>query len=274
MDAAYVMEGMGTPRTVSEASDRGGFEAALAAGQAKLESLYRMAPIGIGRNVNRVIQEVNPAFCQMLGYSADELVGMRTEALYLSHEEYEAVGKIVYATSDRGGNGTAECKFRRKDGSVIDVFITITAIDPQNLAAGSVWAVVDITELKLAQEARRESEERFRRLAENAPDVIFRYRLVPEPAVEYVNAVVEQISGGFVPDDLYADPALFWSLVHPDDAAQLAEALPRGGRRRSSHGGGARTGSRSGPRCARCPSSTSRASSSPTRGFSATSPST
>ena len=228
MGGAYVMEGMGTPRTESEASERGGFDSAPATGQAKLESLYRMAPIGIGRNVDRVIQEVNPAFCRMLGYSADELVGMRTEALYLSHEEYEAVGKTVYATSDRGGNGTAECKFRRKDGSVIDVFITITAIDPQNLAAGSVWVVVDITELRLAQEARRESEERFRRLAENAPDIIFRYRLVPEPAVEYVNGVVEQISGGFVPDDLYADPALFWSLVHPDDAAQLVEALASG----------------------------------------------
>ncbi len=228
MDTAYLMEGIRAPRSVPEAPDRAAFEAALAAGQAKLESLYRMAPIGIGRNVNRVIQEVNPAFCHMLGYAADELVGMRTEVLYLSEEDYEAVGKVVYATSDRGGNGTAECKFRRKDGSVIDVLITVTAIDPQNLAAGSVWAVMDVTELKLAQEARRESEERFRRLAENAPDVIFRYRLVPEPAVEYVNAVVEQISGGYVPDDLYADPALFWSLVHPDDAAQLEEALRSG----------------------------------------------
>ena len=228
MSAASVTQGMAIPGRGAAAPGLGGFEAALAAGQAKLESLYRMAPIGIGRNVNRVIQEVNPAFCQMLGYSAEELVGMRTEALYRSHEEYEAIGEAVYATSDRGGNGTAECKLRRKDGSVIDVFITVTAIDPQHLAAGSIWAAIDVTELRLAQEARRESEDRFRRLAENAPDVIFRYRLVPEPAVEYVNAVVEQISGGFVPDDLYADPELFWSQVHPDDAPQLAEALRSG----------------------------------------------
>ena len=74
MDAAYLTQGMGTPRRVPEAPGREAFEAALAAGQAKLESLYRMAPIGIGRNVNRVIQEVNPAFCQMLGYSAEELL--------------------------------------------------------------------------------------------------------------------------------------------------------------------------------------------------------
>ncbi|HEY5277040.1 MAG TPA: PAS domain S-box protein [Coriobacteriia bacterium] len=215
--------------SVPEGPDREAFEAALAAGEAKLETLYRMMPIGIGRNVNRVMQEVNPAFCQMLGYAEDELVGMRTAALYLSAEDHEAVGYTVYGTSDRGGTGTAACKLRRKDGSVIDVVLTTAAVDPQNLAAGSVWAVIDVTELKLAREGQRESDERFRRLAENAPDVIFRYRVAPEPAIEYVNAAVVQISGGYVPDDFYADPALFWSLVHPDDAAYLEDALQSAG---------------------------------------------
>jgi len=228
VSSAYATQGMTTPGWAPEAPGREAIEAALAAGRAKLESLYRMAPIGIGRNVDRVIQEVNPAFCRMLGYSADELVGMRTTALYLSEADYEAVGKAVYATSDRGGTGTAEGKVRRKDGRVIDVLITITAIDPENLAAGSVWAVMDVTELRLAQEAQRESEERFRRLAENAPDVIFRYRLRPEPAVEYASAVVTEISGGYAPEDFYADAALFWSLVHPDDAVKLEEALRSG----------------------------------------------
>ncbi|MGZ4138137.1 MAG: PAS domain-containing sensor histidine kinase [Actinomycetota bacterium] len=206
-------------------ADREAVEAALAAGEAKLETLYRMTPIGIGVNVDRVIQEANPAFCHMLGYTADELIGMNTAALYLSEEDYEAVGKAIYATSDYGGTGTAECKYRRKDGRVIDVFVTIAAIDPENLALGSVWAVVDVSELKLAQDALRDTEERFRRLAENAPDVIFRYRIKPEPALEYVNAAVTQISGGYVPDEFYADPALLWSLVHPDDAARVQDVL-------------------------------------------------
>jgi PAS domain S-box-containing protein len=225
VDAAYALQGMSASRWVPDPADREAFEAALAAGKAKLETLYRMTPIGIGVNVDRVIQEANPAFCHMLGYSADELIGMKTTALYLSDEEYEAVGEALYATSDRGGTGTAECKYRRKDGRVIDVFLTVAAIDPENLALGSVWAVVDVTELKLAQEALLESEKRLRRLAENAPDVIFRYRIRPEPALEYVNAVVAQLSGGYVPDDFYADPALLWSLVHPDDAGLIEDVL-------------------------------------------------
>lgn len=225
VDAAYAKQGMESSRWVPEPADREAFEAALAAGKAKLETLYRMTPIGIGVNVDRVIQEANPAFCHMLGYPEEEIIGMPTTALYLSEEEYEAVGKALYAMSDRGSTGTAECKYRRKDGSVIDVFLTVAAIDPENLALGSVWAVVDVTELKLAQEALLESEERLRRLTENAPDVIFRYRIRPEPALEYVNAVVAQLSGGYLPDDFYADPALLWSLVHPDDAGLVDDVL-------------------------------------------------
>ena len=225
VDAAYVTQGIRVARWVPEQADREAVEAALAAGEAKLGSLYRMTPIGLGVNVDRVIQEANPAFCHMLGYSADELIGMNTSALYLSDEDYEAVGKLLYATADRGGTAATECKYRRKDGRVIDVILTLTAIDPDNRALGSVWAVVDVTEQNHAQAALRESEERFRRLAENARDVIFRYRLAPEPVLEYVNPVVTELSGGYVPNDFYDDAALLWSLVHPDDAALVEDVL-------------------------------------------------
>ena len=45
---------------------------------------------------------------------------------------------------------------------------------------------MDISEIKQTEEFRR-SEERFRLLAENAQDLIFRYRLKPTPGFEYVS---------------------------------------------------------------------------------------
>lgn len=71
-------------------------------------------------------------------------------------------------------------------------------------------------ERKRVEDALHESEERFRRLAENAQDVIYRYRLIPQPGIEYVNPAVEKILG-YAPEEFYADPRLFEKIIHPDD---------------------------------------------------------
>ncbi len=74
----------------------------------------------------------------------------------------------------------------------------------------------DRRQRRAAQSALRVSEERFRLLAEHAQDIIFRYRLRPEPAVEYLSPAAEKIIG-YTPEELYADPDLLLSLVEPED---------------------------------------------------------
>ena len=71
-------------------------------------------------------------------------------------------------------------------------------------------------EKQRALEALRESEARFRRLAENAPDVIYRYRLAPDPGFDYVSAAVKNITG-YSPQEFYDDPALGGPLIYPGD---------------------------------------------------------
>jgi PAS domain S-box-containing protein len=103
---------------------------------------------------------------------------------------------------------------------------------PQALVLGSIFGsfvaimlaafliIRDIIERKRADDALRESAARFHRLAENALDMIYRYRLSPTPSYEYVSSAATAISG-YTPEDFYADPDLGYKLVHPEDRSLI-----------------------------------------------------
>ncbi len=86
----------------------------------------------------------------------------------------------------------------------------------------TVLLEAEIAEHKRTELALRESEERFRRLAEHAEDMIYRYRLWPTRGFEYVSSAAAAITG-CTPEELYADPDLGSRIVHPDDREQWQE---------------------------------------------------
>lgn len=66
-----------------------------------------------------------------------------------------------------------------------------------------------------AENALKESEARFRRLAENAPDIIYRYVFHPTPLLEYISPAVSAITG-YTPEEYYTQPQLFSHLMGVD----------------------------------------------------------
>ncbi len=70
----------------------------------------------------------------------------------------------------------------------------------------------------------RAAEQRYRRLSENAPDIVSRYELHPRRRFVYVSPVVAAITG-YSPEEYYADPDLSLRIVHQDDRPQLESVL-------------------------------------------------
>jgi PAS domain S-box-containing protein len=71
-------------------------------------------------------------------------------------------------------------------------------------------------EMKKSHEALIESEERFRRLAENADDIIYRYELYPSLRISYVSPSATRITG-YSTHELYSDPEIYQKLLHQED---------------------------------------------------------
>ncbi len=62
----------------------------------------------------------------------------------------------------------------------------------------------------------RNTEESFRRMSENIPDIVFRYRVKPVAGHEYISAAVQDILG-YAPEEFYADPDLGFRVVEEQD---------------------------------------------------------
>ncbi|MET0494871.1 MAG: response regulator [Actinoplanes sp.] len=80
---------------------------------------------------------------------------------------------------------------------------------------------------RLVEIALRDSEDRFRLIAEHLQDVVFRYRLLPVASLDYISPAVTALTG-YSPGELAADPSLIFAMVEPEDRAafRLSWHLP------------------------------------------------
>ncbi len=142
-------------------ADRQRAEAELLEREARLTSVFRAAPVGIGLVVDRVIMDANERLCDMLGYEKGDLLGRSARVLYDSDEDFDYVGREKYAQISELGTGTVETRWKRKDGRLIDVILSSTPLDVTNWSAGVTFTALDITERKQAEEERLKLERKL-----------------------------------------------------------------------------------------------------------------
>ena len=150
--------------------------------QARLDSIFRAAPVGIGVVVNRVFTEVNDTLCRMVGYSREEMIGRCSRFLYPTQEDFEYVGAVKYGRIARQGTGTVETRWRCKDGTILEILLSSTPIEPSDLSRGVTFTALDITKRKEAEQALRRSERRFQSLFDAMTEMVVLHEVVCDDA--------------------------------------------------------------------------------------------
>lgn len=109
--------------------------------------------------------------------------------------------------------------------SILTITLPFIIIEPYYafvvITGGILKLIVVVgTLLVYFEKTRRDlfiKETQYRLFAENAVDIIFRYKLRPVAKFDYISASASAVTG-YSPDEYYADPRLFFNSIHPEDA--------------------------------------------------------
>ncbi|MCX7823307.1 MAG: PAS domain S-box protein [Syntrophobacterales bacterium] len=194
-------------------------EEALRRSEENYRNMFYGAPVGLFRTalLDFRILECNNQLARILGFeSREEFLAKGFSFLDLFMEPND-IKQILNRIVKDGIIGGFETKVYGRNKPI--TWVRVSARLCENGECIEV-VVEDITAQKQTEEALLQSEERFRRLAENAPDIIYRYELSPKRGFTYISPALKDVTG-YTPEEYYADPDIIFKIIHPDDRQSL-----------------------------------------------------
>jgi PAS domain S-box-containing protein len=183
-------------------------------------SLVDNSLVGIAAMDDTGFSYVNPRFAEIFGYSQEEMLSSMAP-MQLAVERDRARVKENIDRRLRGEIETLRYTFQaeRKDGQVIDVEVqgSRTELGGKPFIVGTL---LDITQRRQKEDALRRQEEHFRRLTENASNIV--HTVDASGSISYISPAVERVLG-FTPRELVGRPSA--AFVHPADAERAKQAL-------------------------------------------------
>ncbi len=165
---------------------------------------------------------VNPKFCEIAGYSEEELLGMRFQDL--THPEDRSDDDADHGRMVRGEAPAVsrEKRYLRKDGEVVWVSVNASLIcDASGRPIRTLAVIQDITRRKEAEDAARRTEEKFRRLVEQSLTGIY---VIQDERFAYVNPKMSEIFG-YSAEEFASSRVV--DIAFPEDRATTAEHIRR-----------------------------------------------
>lgn len=188
---------------------------ALRESESNFRAFFENAGVGTTQvDANGRFVRVNNRFCEITGYTRDELLTMGPVDLVPPEDREIEQDRLRKFFSDSGAGFDVEKRYVRKDGRVIWVHATASVVrDAAGNAVLSGGVVADITGRKAAEDSLRESEERFRSMSDGLPLIVWVHNaegeqeFVNQTFCEFFGVTREEMRGG-----------RWQMLMHPDEA--------------------------------------------------------
>jgi PAS domain S-box-containing protein len=174
------------------------------------------------------IEYINKAFTITTGYQPEEVLGQNPRILKSGNQSPDFY-KDLWMTITNGKKWYGEFQNMKKNGELYWENATITPVKNKHGRIIRFFAIKEnITSRKLAEEALKVSEEKYRTLIANVPGIIYRCMFDKEWTMNYLSNAVEDLTG-YKPEE-YINNAVrsFASIIHPDDLERVSDTITIG----------------------------------------------
>lgn len=173
---------------------------------------------------------INRKYAEMLGYSTEELRSLSPGEVVAEHHRLARKDRAGLLLAGVSREVTAEKQLVRRDGELIWVsVVTSLILDAAGQPSHFLSVVQDLSARRAAELALRESEEKFRQLADNIPE-IFWITDARQRKLHYLSPGFETLTGkGHA--EVLRRPRSWLQIVHPEDRERVRlarKALPHG----------------------------------------------
>jgi len=167
---------------------------------------------------------INKKFCDIVGYSREEMLKLTFQEITHPDDLDADVTQVNQLLAGEIDTYSMEKRYFRKNGEITWIHLTVSLV--RNEAQEPQWfvgVVKDINERKQAEEHLRKSEEKFRTLVTNIPDVI--WTTDSNGNTTFISSNIERIYG-YSPEEIYARSGELWlDRIHHEDVEYVKHAF-------------------------------------------------
>jgi PAS domain S-box-containing protein len=203
---------------ISDITARKKAEDELKTSEEKFRNLFNNAEVGMFRTRSNgsELLDLNQKYCEMLGYNREEIIGTPSVNLWADPQERARMVTIIQA---QGSVTDFECCLMKRNGETMHCLTSLWLYPETGILEGSI---IDITHRLLAEQALEFSEERFRRIFDEAPIGA----AITSPDFHFIRTNGQlSLMLGYTPEEFAK--LTFKEITYPDDLSTDVEQIAR-----------------------------------------------